>query len=114
MENLVEVSHKNTSKTTTLYTHTQRENGVKIMTKQATVYGKKMCPNCDQAKRLLTVNNYEIVYKSIDDTNIFDEFMQKTQEQLGRPAQSIPQIWINDNYVGGFPELNGFLKRSHS
>lgn len=77
---------------------------------KATVYGKKMCPNCDQAKRLLTINNIGIDYKSIDENTVFDEFIANTTKALGRPAQSIPQIWINDNYVGGFNELNGYIK----
>ena len=74
--------------------------------KNVTVYMGPMCGYCDAAKRLLARNN--ITYKEINialEENKMDEMLKKSN---GR--RTIPQIFFDDNHVGGFDELRSLEK----
>ena len=69
--------------------------------KNITMYSGPMCAFCDAAKRLLNRNNLE--YKVIDVSTgpeLRDEMIQKAN---GR--RTIPQIFFNDEHIGGYQEL---------
>ena len=69
--------------------------------KNITMYSGPMCAFCDAAKRLLNRNNLE--YKVIDVSTgpeLRDEMIKKAN---GR--RTIPQIFFNDDHVGGYQEL---------
>lgn len=74
-----------------------------------TVYGKAFCPKCEQAKSLVKNNNYELNYIQIDNDEKMQEFATKTTAVLGSPAMSVPQIWVNDKYVGTFMDLVKYI-----
>lgn len=66
-----------------------------------TIYTTQYCGFCHAAKRLL--NKKAAEYEEIDvgrDPSLRQEVMQKA----GR--HTVPQIWIGENHVGGFDELN--------
>ena len=77
--------------------------------KTATVYGKKTCPNCDRAKMLLKNNNYEIEYVQLDDDNMRQAFYERMTKELGGPVMSVPQIFVDDKYIGGYNEVSKFI-----
>jgi glutaredoxin 3 len=70
------------------------------MTK-AIVWSKNSCPFCVQAKNLLKLKGIEF-----EERNISAE--KWTREQLLEAvptARTLPQIFLDDNYIGGFTEL---------
>lgn len=75
----------------------------------ATVYGKTMCPNCSNAKNVLTKNNIEINYISLDNDEERVKFYERAANEVGGIIRSVPQIWIDDKYIGGYNELLTYI-----
>jgi glutaredoxin 3 len=74
------------------------------MTK-AIVWSKNNCPFCVQAKNLLKLKNIEF-----EERNISAETWTKEQLLEAVPtARTLPQIFLDDNYIGGFTELRQHL-----
>ena len=70
------------------------------------MYSGPMCNFCEAAKRLLIRNNLE--FKEIDISTkdaLRDEMIKKAN---GR--RTIPQIFFNNNHVGGYQELRALEK----
>ena len=64
------------------------------------VWSKDMCSYCEQAKQLLTMKGIEFEERKIG--------KDWTKEQLLEAvptARTVPQIFLDDQYVGGFTEL---------
>ena len=72
---------------------------------EAIVYSKKPCPYCEQAKSLLTRKN--ITFKELDVTR--PEVLDQLRE-LVPGAKSVPQIFIDGAYIGGYTDLVDHLK----
>ena len=72
---------------------------------EALVYSKKPCPYCEQAKTLLTRKN--ISYTELDMTRT--EVLDKLRE-LVPGVKTVPQIFIDGTYVGGYTDLVERLK----
>jgi len=71
-----------------------------------TIYTKANCPNCVSAKQLLKAKGLE--YNEVD-VEIGDRLailLSHTPE-----ARQMPQIWINDQRVGGLAGLQAALKQ---
>lgn len=71
---------------------------------QAIVWSKNNCPYCDQAKNLLKSRGIEFEERNIE-TNW-------TREQLLEAvpaARTLPQIFLDDQHIGGFTELRKHL-----
>ena len=74
--------------------------------KNITVYSGPMCGYCDAAKRLLARNNLK--FTDIDVSakeGLRDEMIKKAN---GR--RTIPQIFFNNEHVGGYQELRELEK----
>ena len=69
--------------------------------KNVTVYMGPMCGYCDAAKRLLNKKN--IPYKEINVALEEDKMEEMIKKSNGR--RTIPQIFIENYYVGGYDEL---------
>jgi len=68
--------------------------------KDTIVYGKPNCPQCSMAKSLLDSKGIEYEYIDITTTG------KTAAEVTGRPdVRSLPQVYLNGKYVGGFNEL---------
>ena len=68
---------------------------------KALVWSKENCPHCIQAKSLLKQKGIEIEERVIGQG-------PWTKDDLLRSvptAKSVPQIFLEDEYVGGFTEL---------
>lgn len=64
------------------------------------VYSGNLCPYCNAAKRLL--DSKGVSYQEINvDT---DPSQREHMEQLSQRT-SVPQIFINDQHIGGFDDL---------
>ena len=81
--------------------------------KNITMYSGPMCAFCDAAKRLLVRNNLE--FKEIDISS--KDGLREEMIQKAKGKRTIPQIFFNDEHIGGYQELrtlekNGELQNS--
>ena len=76
-------------------------------TKETIIYGKPNCPQCQMAKSLLESRG--ITYEYIDITTT-----GKTAAEItGRnDVRSLPQIYFNGEYVGGFEKFYDMLRKA--
>ena len=73
---------------------------------QVIVWSKTPCPLCDQAKSLLKLKGVEF-----EERNITQGTWTKEQLLESVPgARTVPQIFIDNRLVGGFPELKKFFE----
>ena len=71
-----------------------------------TIYSKSGCPNCVTAKNLLQSLNLEYKEIDIETGDRFANFVANYPE-----ARQMPQIFINDQRVGGLAGLQAALKK---
>jgi glutaredoxin 3 len=71
---------------------------------KAIVYTKPMCGYCISAKNLLKSKGIEYEEKYLDNPQVIKEFIEQNPTK-----RTMPQIWIDDEYVGGFRELQSKL-----
>lgn len=64
------------------------------------VYSKAFCPFCDRAKDLLKAKGVAFEEIRVDQD---PEQMRIMMERSGR--RTMPQIFINDEHIGGFDDL---------
>ncbi|MES2768307.1 MAG: glutaredoxin 3 [Bdellovibrionota bacterium] len=69
------------------------------------VYSKNFCPYCDRAKNLLNRKGAKFEERNIDGNA---EELKKLVEKTG--LKTLPQIFINDNLIGGFDDMNALDK----
>jgi glutaredoxin 3 len=75
---------------------------------KATVWSKDQCPYCVQAKALLESKGIEY-----EERNIMQGTYTKEQLLEAVPtARTLPQIFLDEEYVGGFTELRKKLTES--
>ncbi|HET8688375.1 MAG TPA: glutaredoxin domain-containing protein [Methanosarcina sp.] len=72
---------------------------------KAVVWSKDQCPNCDQAKALLTLKGVDF-----EERNISKGFTKEELLAAVPNARSVPQIFIDADYIGGYQELKRFFK----
>jgi glutaredoxin 3 len=65
------------------------------------VYSKSACPQCDTAKNLLKARSLAFEEIKIDDEDQRKAFYEK----CGPSVRQMPQIFINDQRVGGVDGL---------
>ena len=69
------------------------------------IYTRNNCVWCDRAKNLLTINNLE--YEEID---LSDDVLRKNfYKKFNHSIKTMPQIFIDDNRIGGFEALVDYL-----
>jgi len=72
---------------------------------QAIVWSKENCPFCDQAKGLLKMKGIEFEERNINEDWTRDQLLEAVPT-----ARTLPQIFLDDNYIGGFTELRRHLQ----
>lgn len=80
-------------------------------TQSYTVYTKSECNHCKVAKMMLL--NLEIDYQEInlDETEFRTTFFEKLrEEQKDDNINTVPQIYINDKWIGGCQQLMNYLR----
>ena len=74
---------------------------------KAIVWSKYNCQHCDQAKALLDQQGIEFEERRIGDGWTKEELLESVPT-----ARSVPQIFINDQLIGGFAELQKYIKEN--
>jgi len=71
-------------------------------------WSKYHCPYCDQAKALLTQKGIEFEEKKIGDGYTKEDLLEAVPT-----ARTVPQIFLDDQLIGGFTELKQKLTESN-
>jgi glutaredoxin len=71
---------------------------------KAVVWSKYHCPYCDQAKALLKQKGIPFEEKKIGDGYTKEELLEAVPT-----ARTVPQIFLDDQLIGGFTELKVHL-----
>lgn len=72
------------------------------------IYTSQTCPYCVKAKKLLQTLGLE--YEEHDVSDTFDKMCEALEKRFNKKIMTIPQIIINDKYVGGFDDLNALYR----
>lgn len=73
------------------------------------IYTKDACPYCVQAKKLFESKGWEYTEHYINiDTR--ETLLEQLTERLGVPPRTVPQIFIDDQAIGGYTDLVAWLK----
>jgi glutaredoxin len=75
---------------------------------KAVVWSKYNCPYCDQAKALLTARGIQFEEKKIGDGFTKEQLLEAVPG-----ARTVPQIFLDDELVGGFTELKQRLTNAN-
>jgi glutaredoxin len=67
---------------------------------KAIVWSKDFCPYCDQAKALLKSRNIEF-----EERNVSQDWTREQLLEAVPTARTLPQIFLDQELVGGFTEL---------
>ena len=67
---------------------------------KAIVWSKDSCPYCDQAKALLKSRNIEF-----EERNVSQNWTREQLLEAVPNARTVPQIFLDEELVGGFNEL---------
>ena len=67
---------------------------------KAVVWSNVGCSYCEQAKNLLKSKNIEY-----EERNIAQGWKIQDLLEAAPSAKTMPQIWLDDEYIGGFYEL---------
>lgn len=67
---------------------------------KAIIWSKYQCPYCEQAKQLLAQRGIQYEERKIGDGWTREDLLEAVPN-----ARTVPQIFLNDELVGGFTEL---------
>jgi glutaredoxin len=73
----------------------------------AIVWSKDNCTFCDQAKALLEQRNIAYEEKKIGHGYTREDLLVAVPT-----ARTVPQIFVNNNHVGGFTELRKYIEET--
>ena len=71
-----------------------------------TVFGRPGCGYCIRAKQVLEVRGLPMRYIDIYAEGISKADLEKT---VGKPVETVPQIFHGQKYIGGYTELEAYL-----
>ena len=73
---------------------------------KAIVWSKNSCPYCVQAKALLEMKGIEY-----EERNVQEDWTKEQLLESVPTARTLPQIFLDDNYIGGFTELKRHFEK---
>lgn len=73
----------------------------------AIVWSKYHCPYCEQAKALLGQRGINFEERKIGDGYTREDLLEAVPT-----ARTVPQIFINDQLIGGFTELKKYFEET--
>ena len=69
------------------------------------IYGQTVCSYCNAAKAICKANGFEYAYINLDGP----EDKEALERRVGQPIRSVPQIFVNNEYIGGYEAFKKFL-----
>ena len=73
-----------------------------------TVFGRPDCGFCVRAKQLLEKRDFAFRWIDINAEGITKADLEKT---IGRPVETVPQVFHGQQHIGGFTELDAYVKQ---
>lgn len=73
---------------------------------KALVWSKDACGYCDSAKALLKQKGIEFEERKIGGGWVKEQLLESVPT-----AKTLPQIFLNDKYIGGFTELRKYFEQ---
>jgi glutaredoxin 3 len=73
---------------------------------KAIVWSKNQCPYCDQAKNLLKMKGIEF-----EERNVQTNWTKEQLLEAVPTARTVPQIFLDEEYIGGFTELKKHFEK---
>ncbi|MCP4598670.1 GrxA family glutaredoxin [Neptuniibacter sp.] len=74
--------------------------------KRITIFGREGCGFCRRAKELCEMKELDFRYIDIHEQGISKADLEQT---VGKPVETVPQIFCGQEHIGGFTELEAFL-----
>lgn len=71
-----------------------------------TIYSTPTCSFCKMSKKILNETNNNFVEIEINSESVMEELTNK----LGYRPKTVPQIWLDNNYIGGYEDLIKSMK----
>lgn len=72
---------------------------------KAVIWSKPGCSFCEQAQKLLEMKGYQVDERKLG----FGWNREQLLESVPN-AKSVPQIFVDGKYIGGFTELRAYLQ----
>jgi glutaredoxin 3 len=72
---------------------------------KAVVWSKDHCPFCDQAKALLKMKGIEFEERKVGGDWTKEQLLEAVPN-----ARTLPQIFVDEQHIGGFTELRKHLQ----
>ena len=72
----------------------------------AIVYGSKMCHFCTKVINELEKEGVTVEKKDVSEPNVLLEM----KEVAGEDARTVPQVVIDGKYIGGYTEVDRYLR----
>ncbi|MCK9467852.1 MAG: GrxA family glutaredoxin [Porticoccaceae bacterium] len=72
-----------------------------------TVFGRPGCGYCVRAKQVLGMKNLPHKYVDMMEEGISPADLEKT---IGKPVRTVPQIFHGTQHIGGYTELEQYLR----
>ena len=76
------------------------------MYKKVEIYTKSNCSYCEMAKQYFDSQNIEYSLHDVENVETFNELLNRNPS-----ARTMPQIFINDELIGGYTDLIEWLKQ---
>ena len=76
------------------------------MYKKVEIYTKSNCSYCEMAKQYFDSQNIEYSLHDVENAQTFKELINRNPS-----ARTMPQIFINDQLIGGYTDLLEWLKQ---
>lgn len=71
------------------------------------IYGRLQgCPFCDNAKRLCEAKGYDFDFVEVGKDITKEALVEKVLTHTTVPPRTVPQIFIGEEYIGGFTEFH--------
>lgn len=80
----------------------------------AVIFGREGCPYCVRAKEVAQQlasdrDDFKFKYIDINEEGISKADLEKT---VGKPVQTVPQIFLDQTHIGGFTEFEAHAKEN--
>lgn len=76
------------------------------------IFGRPNCSYCSKAVFLADMKKLETEYKNINDDGVKEEMIDNIPEELRESIRTVPQIFVDNQYIGGFTEFEKLLLTS--
>lgn len=81
-------------------------HGDALVRAKVTLYGTRLCPYCQAARRLLEAKG-----ASYEDIAVDGDAHRRAQMAARAGRHTVPQIWIGETHIGGFTDLAALEQR---